>query len=129
MIGHVAWLHKGIKDNEEATGKYIDRKEKIIEGISSQLCIVITEANIQIDTLKGIFRDVKENDETTKQRLEDELKKRPKFLNVPPLKTVVGMEAQLHRELKKKEELIEVLKDGFERNYKELYTKYKDEIA
>ena len=55
LIGHVAWLHKGIKDNEEAARKNINYKDRITEGISSQVDTIIVEAKIQFDTLNGMF--------------------------------------------------------------------------
>ena len=47
-----------------------------------------------------MYQDQKKKDEETIGRLENELKNKPKFLNMPPLKTVFGKEAELQQELK-----------------------------
>ena len=65
--------------------------------------------------LKDLFQDEKKKDEEMIGRLENELKNRPEFFNMPPLKTVFGKEAELQQELKQKETFIAGLKVEFQR--------------
>ena len=64
---------------------------------------------------KTCFRVKRKKDEETIGRLENELKNMPEFLNMPPLKTIVGKEAELQQELKQKETFVVVLKVEFEK--------------
>ena len=57
-----------------------------------------------------VFR---KKDEETIKRLEDELKHRPKVLDIPPLGTVIGQEAILTTEVSKLNRIIEIMKDDF----------------
>ena len=75
-----------------------------------------------------MYEDQKKKDAETIQNLQNELKNRPEVLNVPPLNTVMGEEAKLHNELKKKEQLIDHLKDEFEHRCREKYIKLIVEI-
>ena len=62
-----------------------------------------------------MYQAQKKKDEETIGILENELKNRPKFLNMPPLKTIFGKEAKLQQELKQKETFIIGLKVEFQR--------------
>ena len=46
-----------------------------------------------------MYQDQKKKDEETIGRLENELKTRPEVLNMPPLKTVFGKEAEVERNI------------------------------
>ena len=72
---------------------------------------------------------LKKNDEATIERLENELKNRPEVLNIPPLKSVFGKEAELHQELNQKETLITVFKAEFQNRIIEMTIKHQNEIA
>ena len=67
-------------------------------------------------------------DEQTIKRLEDELKHRPKVLDIPPLKTVMGQEARLMVEVEKKNRLIERMKARFQNSLAENHNKHQIEI-
>ena len=76
-----------------------------------------------------MYHAQKKKDEETKGRLENELKNRPEVLNMPPLKTVFGKEAELQLELKQKETFIASLKVEFQRALREMIIKQQNETA
>ena len=76
-----------------------------------------------------MYQDQKKKDEETIGRLENELKKRPKVLNMPPLKTIFGQEAELQQELKQKETFIAGLKVDFVKKMREMIIKQQNETV
>ena len=55
--------------------------------------VVLEELISDLDRLKDMYQAQNKKDEEIIGRLENELKNRPKVLNMPPLKIVFGKEA------------------------------------
>ena len=64
-------------------------------------------------------------DEKNIKRLEDELKHRPKVLNIPPLRTFIDHEARLIAKVNKKNRVIEIMKVDFQNSLAKDYNKHQ----
>ena len=76
-----------------------------------------------------MYQAQKKKGEETIGILENEMKNKPEVLNLPPLKTVFGKEAEIRQELKQKETFIAGLKVEFENKMREMIIKQQNEIA
>jgi hypothetical protein len=73
-----------------------------------------------IDILKAMFEDSKDKYENTIRKLEEELRRRPEVLDIPPLQTVSTLVVdELNKKLKEKDNLLKILKVEFENKVKE----------
>ena len=120
LVHHVTGLEKRIVKAE----KIIGQKDQC-----SKFTVVLVESIFDLDRLKDMYQAQKKKNEETIGRLENELKNRPEVLNMPPLKTVFGKEAELQQELKQKETFIAGLKVEFQRALREMIIKQQNETA
>ena len=126
LVHRVTGLEKIIVETE----KIIVQKDQLIKGQCSKFIVVRAESIFDLaDRLKDMYQAQRKKDEETIGRLENELKNRPKVLNMPPLKTVFGKEAELQQELKQKETFIPGLKVEFQRALREMIIKQQNETA
>ena len=92
LVHCVTGLEKRIVETE----KIIGQKDQLIKDQCSKFTIVRAKLISDLaDKIKDIYQAQKKKDEETIGRLENELKNRPEVLNMPPLKTVFGKQAEL----------------------------------
>ena len=84
LVHCVTGLEKIIVETE----KIIGHKDQLIKDQCSKFTVVLAESISDLDRLKYMYQAQKKKNEETIGRLENELKNRPKVLNMPPLKTV-----------------------------------------
>ena len=94
FVHRVIGLEKKIVETE----KIIGQKDKIIKDQCSKFSVILDGSIFELDRLKDMFHHQNKKYEETIRRLENEMKNRPEVLNMPPLKTVVGKEAELQQE-------------------------------
>ena len=90
LVHRVTSLEKRIAKTE----KIIGQKDQLIKDQCSKFTVVLVESISDLDRLKDMYQAQKKKNEETIGRLENELKNRPEVLNMPPLKTVFGKEAE-----------------------------------
>ena len=110
----------GLEKRIVETEKIIGQKDQLIKDQCSKFTVVLAKSISDLDKLK---------DEETIGILENELKNRPEVLNMPPLKTVFGKEAEIQQELKQKETFIVGLKVEFQRALRDMIIKQQNETA
>ena len=98
LVHRVTGLDKRIVE----TKKIIGQKDQLIKDQCSKFTVVLAESIYELDKLKDMYQDPNKKYEETIRILENELKNRLEVLNMPPLKTAVGKEAELQQELKQK---------------------------
>jgi len=109
--------------------KWHKGKYHAIVGLQCEVSEITKECKREIDNTKEMVEMSLATYESTTSNIQEELKRRPKVLNIPPLKTasnlVVG---ELKKSLKEKETFIEILKAEFEKIVIEEHEKHKSEI-
>ena len=109
----IATLQGSLVKTVDSSGRMIVGKDSVLQSLNKELDKIQDEFRKENEKCREEYMVVRKKDEETIKRLEDELKHRPKVLDIPPLRTVIDQEAILTTEVSKLNKIIEIMKDDF----------------